>query len=387
MSSTCPKCSSDQWKSARLVIAEGTTNSTSSITGSITERGSMSINPKDWYLADRWFSYDSPIEADMSTSTSSLIVDQVKEMMVNAAEGRMLPTPPEEPRLISNIEEPKKRFVPKPDWMKKDPAQKTSPKPPAKPPNPVDDLEPFESRSWIRNYKDQAVSSFIWILLLAAFAMYFNPAPIIKWGDILIKTLKLEPIDHERFLDVEPWINISIPYLSEMFQNLSLPHYWLNILGSTLVVFCIFFLRLIIMFPSSFSYERKRKAKYDKEVQKIENIYQRALEKYQIAYDKYEDAERQRSKQAFEYTNRQEAYRKDLQEAELEYIEAMEEHKRSVQSEKEMHAIQQKKYIQDYNEYEAEVAQVRAFRNELWERARMCTRCGEMYLGDANLPT
>ena len=67
MSSTCPKCSNDQWKSARLVIAEGTTNSTSSLTGSITERGSMSINPKDWYLADRWFSYDSPIEADMGT--------------------------------------------------------------------------------------------------------------------------------------------------------------------------------------------------------------------------------------------------------------------------------------------------------------------------------
>lgn len=149
--------------------------------------------------------------------------------------------------------------------------------------------------------------------------------------------------------------------------------------------FFIFLLRLIIIFPSSFSYERKRKAKHDREVEKIEEVYQRALEKYQIAYDKFEDSERQRNQQATEYANRQEAYKRELREVEVEYTEAVEEHKRLVQSEKEMNAIQHKKYIQAFSEYEAEVAQVKAFRNELWERARICTRCGEMYLGDKKI--
>ena len=44
-------------------------------------------------------------------------------------------------------------------------------------------------------------------------------------------------------------------------------------------------------------------------------------------------------------------------------------------------AARKSKYLEEFSNYEAEMLQVKAFRNELWDRARMCTRCGSMYMG------
>jgi hypothetical protein len=38
-------------------------------------------------------------------------------------------------------------------------------------------------------------------------------------------------------------------------------------------------------------------------------------------------------------------------------------------------------YQESANDYDAEAIQVKAYRAELWERSRVCTRCGKVYLG------
>jgi len=386
MANKCPKCSSDQWKSARLVIAEGTTNSTSNLKGNITEKGSLSANPRDWYLADRWFSYDNPIEAEINTTSSSLIVDQVKQLMVSAAEGRMLPSPPLEPSQIIYRPAPIKRTVSKPDWFKSDPAGKTPPTEPPKPNSPLNNLDPFNEKSWLQNYFEKLISSFIWIAILLGIFSYFSPSFIRTWGDVLIKSLQFSPSEHERFILVEPIFEVSVPRFSELMQSLALSNYLYNLLGTVLLLLAIFSIRALIIFPGSFSIENKRKQKYSKVVEKAEEEYAKRLEKYEEQMRAHKAALKKREDESQVYKERQEKYQTELKIGEIEYQKALEEHKKQLKEEQEILETKKKNYLVAYNEYEAEVAQVRAFRNELWERARMCTRCGETYLGDKNLP-
>lgn len=382
MPTSCPKCKSDMWKSARLVIMEGSTSSQSNITGTITERGSLSGDPKDWYLADRWFSYESPVEAEMTTTSSSLVVDQIKRMLVSAAEGRALPEPPSEPALQNRDLEPRKKHVSKPNLFKLDPSNKPAKEAPVQPSNPLDNLKPFEKKSWAKNYIGQLSSSFLWMTAMLGVISYISPALVGSWFNFIIKVFQFAPIDHERFLNVQPPFEINLPYLSDMFQKSLLSDFIWNITGAALIILSLTALRAVILIPMSFSIEKKRAEKYQRHVERTEEKYATALEKYQDKLAQVTEANDQRNLEIQQYNERQELYQKEVAEAEIEYQNQLTRHEEEIASAKEVLATQRKNYLAKYAEYEAEVAQVKAFRNELWDRARMCTRCGEVYLGE-----
>lgn len=382
MPTSCPKCKSDMWKSARLVIMEGSTSSQSNITGTITERGSLSGDPKDWYLADRWFSYESPVEAEMTTTTSSLVVDQIKGMLVSAAEGRALPEPPSEPILENKAPAPQKEYVSKPNFLKQDPSKRAVKVAPPKPSNPIDSLEPFQRQSWFTNYASKLGTSFMWIAASSGAISYMLPKPARATFDLLIQIFQFAPAEHERFLNVQAPFEIWVPYISDMFQTLSLSDFWFSLLGMVLLILSLTALRGLVLIPASFSFEKKRAEKYRELVEKTEEKYAAALKEHKDKLTKITEANQQRDLDIQQYNERQELYQKEVAEAEVEYQKLLAMHEEEVASTNEILATQRKNYLAKYAEYEAEVAQVKAFRNELWDRARMCTRCGEVYLGE-----
>ena len=57
-SDVCPSCKSHEWKSARMIVMEGTTNTKGTVKGAVTDLGRLSGGFKEFLLSDRWFSWD-----------------------------------------------------------------------------------------------------------------------------------------------------------------------------------------------------------------------------------------------------------------------------------------------------------------------------------------
>ena len=79
-SNVCPSCKSDSWKRARMVVMEGTTNTTGILDGTITDPGKLSGGMRNFLLSDRWFSWDYPIEAEIGLTSSTELVEEVRRM-------------------------------------------------------------------------------------------------------------------------------------------------------------------------------------------------------------------------------------------------------------------------------------------------------------------
>ena len=76
-SDVCPSCQSNSWKSAKMVVMEGTTNTTGTLDGKITDPGKLSGGVRNFLLSDRWFSWDYPIEAEIGLTSSTGLVEEV----------------------------------------------------------------------------------------------------------------------------------------------------------------------------------------------------------------------------------------------------------------------------------------------------------------------
>jgi hypothetical protein len=102
-SDVCPSCKSDVWKSASKVVMEGTTNTKSTITGTVTDAGKFNGGVRELLLSDRWFSWDYPIEADIGLIPSTGLVQNVKRFMVEYGQEVKMPSLPPEPKLSKSI--------------------------------------------------------------------------------------------------------------------------------------------------------------------------------------------------------------------------------------------------------------------------------------------
>ena len=103
---------------------------------------------------------------------------------------------------------------------------------------------------------------------------------------------------------------------------------------------------------------------------------------YDSKLSEYESAMELRAKEIDEYNVEQESYEASLRGATLNFEEKMKEYEKQEKLNKEIMQIRQSEYLDKYADYQAEVLQIKSFRSELWDRARMCTRCGTTYLGD-----
>jgi hypothetical protein len=88
-STNCPSCHSDQWKSARLVVLEGTSHSKGNLTGAMADPGKLSGRLSDIFLSDRWFSFEHPIALESEGVTFTAFAESIKAVLV--VEGRRIP--------------------------------------------------------------------------------------------------------------------------------------------------------------------------------------------------------------------------------------------------------------------------------------------------------
>lgn len=100
---TCPSCKSDSWKSAKMIVMEGTSTTEGAIKGTSTDPGALSGGLHELLLSDRWFSWAHNIELDVGLITKSGLVDEVQRLMVaNSSLVKMPPIPaiPNKPEKI-----------------------------------------------------------------------------------------------------------------------------------------------------------------------------------------------------------------------------------------------------------------------------------------------
>ncbi len=93
MPKNCPNCKSDSWKSAELVVLEGSVKTGGQIGGSFIHRGKLT-SARDFLLSDRWFTYDFPIELELETESTTGLVNKVKDLMISEGAKRPLPMKP-----------------------------------------------------------------------------------------------------------------------------------------------------------------------------------------------------------------------------------------------------------------------------------------------------
>jgi len=276
---TCPSCESDDWKSARMIVLEGTSFAEGQISGDCKDPGRLSGSLKAFLLSDRWFSWDYKLDGDIVLTTKSGLVEVVKRFMVDQSSMIPMPSIPIEPKKIGFFA----RIRPV------EPRMPIEPNIPEKP----------QDKPWYSHFRSKYFMQ-IWIVIMSCIGFEI-PLYLMSSKLVLIKSIL--------FL-------IGFTVINSLIRSLN---------GNKI---------------ARNKYE-KRMIKYQKEL----NNYKFNAEKYHLEYQKY--------------------------------LNQIEEAK-----------LQQNKYDQaaaNYNDelsiYESKKNKVMKKREMLWEKARVCTRCGTVYMG------
>ena len=389
MTTNCPKCLSEDWKSARLIVLEGTTISRGELRGEI--KGSRVSNGKnqDYFLADRWFTYDQEFDAELHSTTVSALVDEIKELMVEEASVKPMPPTPVEPQPLPL---PEKRVIQKPKGrglLSVDPTQLSAPKKPEEPANPLKNIDEFESKSWLQNFRRASLSSLFWISMLLAVLQYLLPELVSAHYKKLLLTLDFVPLPNEAYTDVSPYFSFPDSELhtsiSEWMKSLELNSYWRGIFAATITILAIWMVRLCYLVLTAHKIERRRKKAHEENVrkifqkwEKIEKKYDKQLATYQKKLENHQEEIRKIKDQDQAYNAAMKKYEKDVALAERQYEIELQQHEQIVKR-------RQAEYAETLANYDAQVAIVKSFRAELWERARVCTRCGTPYLASRSI--
>jgi hypothetical protein len=107
----CPSCGGDNWKSAEMVIMEGTQTTIGSGKGKVTDPGMFSGGFREFLLSDRWFTWDFPLGLDARMQTTSALAEQIKKLMVEQTNGIVMPEEPIAP-LEPNLDKPERPVEP-----------------------------------------------------------------------------------------------------------------------------------------------------------------------------------------------------------------------------------------------------------------------------------
>jgi hypothetical protein len=271
----CPSCKSDKWKSAKLIILEGTLNTRGKMSGKTTDPGAFSGGLRELLLSDRWFSWDQDINMELGLTTTSGLVEEVKRLMVANCTLVTMPTEPTEPKKIGFFE-------------------KIRPKEPKKP--VLEEPVMPTDKTWGQHFGESTGAAI-------GFA-------IITW--------------------------VVVGSLSNFTTGLAL-------------AIIIVTLSLPINFVRSFWGNDRAKEDYKNKAKnhpKAREDYKAALQKYEQDLIKYKSDCEAAEKQALEEANAIASYEKKLA------------------------------------EYQREKNNVLKIRELLWERARVCMRCGTGYLGE-----
>lgn len=274
----CPSCNSDGWKSAKMVVMEGTTNTKGNLEGVITDPGAFSGGVRNFLLSDRWFSWDYPIGAAIGLTSVTGLVEEIKRLMVSHGSKVQMPTVPIEPRKLGYLERIT-RDNPSVNGRQ------------AEPPIPTKPVLP-EDKPWYRHFFASLISLAVgWLIVGLIFAIFIGPMAMVA-------------------------------------------------------VLALYLISIPISFVSSFRANKRQKIEYAEKLRLYPQQVSDAAEKYRADCERYEKAEMQKR----------------------------EEERAMLQ------------YQQEMTEYEQAKERVLKVRESLWERARVCMRCGTAYLSGDDTP-
>ena len=330
---TCPSCKSDGWKSAKMVVMEGTTNTKGSLEGVITDPGYFAGGFKNFLASDKWFSYDHPLEAGIGLTSTTGLVEEIKRLLVDQSPKVAVPTLPTTTMPTMPV---KSRVLSSSFDRVSIPAKPTAP--PAEPPIPTKPLPP-ELKPWYRYiYKSILAALLLWCGLGLMFTLFLNALD-----------LRLIGLD-----------SVAL----QAFGGLQILLFLLTASVVSLPFFVV----------SSVNENRKLKKQYEETLQLYPDQVNLAIAKYRSDLERYEVDfkfyEAQRAKAAI----RDEEIKREI---------AIHEKQFADEYEKQMAEYEQELVVAEKQlaEYELGKNKVLMERGLLWERARVCTRCGTAYLG------
>lgn len=313
----CPSCNSDDWKSAKLIVMEGTSSIKGDVSGTSKDPGMFSGGMRNFLLSDRWFSWDHQINMEVGLTQTSGLVDEVKRIMVENGEQVAMPEKPVLP------EEPSKPIAPFSLF-------KTKLVKPEKPTlkRPVEPIYKSWHLHFLDGIKDNSVKLFrywIYFYLAAAFM-----ASLIT---------------------------------QEIYRSFTLGFQVTGVLFLSL-----FLLSVPYFFISSIGKNKSLKKKYQSDLKSFQDPD--SCYKFRYANDKYE-----KSLVAYNVSLEKEKKKN----ADQEILN------KQYESELASYQFDLDRYNLDLEKYNSDVKQVELLRENLWNRARICMRCGSGYLGNSEI--
>ncbi|MCI5041373.1 MAG: hypothetical protein MRY81_17025 [Donghicola eburneus] len=334
----CPSCDFDGWKSAKMVVLEGTTQTTGTASGSITDPGRFSGKLSDFFLSDRWFSWDHPIEMDMELQTTSALVESVKQLMVTEGALKPMPKEPVRPKSPQSPASPKSYGF----------FTKARPQEPTDEPEDPAFIEPPQLKSWFAHYRGSILTDLILSFAIVAVWTYFFPQTV-------------------RLAEYLPWLSALVgQVLPAGFTELL----GISAEGHAIIINKLTFVALLMAIGTasslygSFSKNDQLMKAHEKKLKRVKSGHQKALARHQESLERYKAECAKKLQQEQDEKEDQARYEKETAEYEVALLEYKAECKK-----------------QD-EEFRREKAAVRRYRELLWMRARICTRCGTAYLGN-----
>lgn len=347
---SCPSCHSDQWKSARLVVLEGTSHSQGNLTGSLTDPGKLSGRLSDVFLSDRWFSFKHPISLESEGVTFTAFAESVKSVLV--AEGQKIPEAvrPKDPP------EPKKPAAAQSiGWFNK---VRPGPEPvrPKAPPEPVFPSPPVPVY-WIK----RLILNYVWIVVCCLVVL-----PIAYFGSTFF-------IDDAGIARSNDFLSIAIDPLRDLLplQKLHLDQAMSNRI--LFIVICCIPIAMWLLIECTWKargVNDSLKVAYEKRVEAIRDAHKQAEKDYEKNLVRFE---KERA-QYFENMGKAEKQKEDVAVDAIRYEREKEIYDRQVEE----HEIIKR---ENHMAYMRELVRVDNARSALWDRMRVCTRCGKAYLG------
>jgi len=352
---SCPKCGSHDWKSAKLIVLEGTTQTVGDIGGRGSTPSTFSGGLKNFLLADAWFSRDFPLQFDVGLTTTTALVEEIKAFMTAQAVTIPEPVEPTSPENLSFWA----KIAPVKGKAKKEKISK-KPEPPSKPLAPKMQKPPFDLDKNV-SVASTAKGIFFNQLLLVSLAFIISGFIFVKYIMEFFEGGYMYSI--KSFEDFYGLPNVVSAYVDNVH----------------LYIVCVFLIAIlcfplaIIIKPVNERYraeekerEKTRKAKFDKEYSQ----YQDDLKSHEKTVNQFNETTLRDYEIELEAIKEREI--NEEKRLEYEYQKALLDHREKLEHEE----AQKRNYDRKMEDY---VVAYRHYENQrlaLWERAAVCMRCG-----------
>lgn len=321
-------------------------------------------------MSDRWFDYESPLDAKFSSITTSALVDEVKSLLVSEGNARPMPKMPAKSHIPPKPVRPTDPHSGLKSIFSQSPLETSQPSRPDAPKNPVEDVPSFEAKTYWQNLSNNLWRSVLIITICMAGLNWIFPSTMANNFASVASIFSFVPEDHPYRQTAITSFSFQIPLVSEWVIQQAFVDRTIRQISMFSLLLLYLALRLMV---APFEARKKEKERVEAHDQKIKS----AEEKYEILRSEYE-------KKLTDWENEVANHEKAIQKFEAQQVVYQTELK-SFEGELQVYNADIERINSKFNtvlrDYNSEVAEVNSFRSELWDRTRVCTRCACVYLG------